>query len=78
MTMITFNNQEERDNFQIVMCLQILKSEVETGIIMCSPNKGSSVRTLSRYFPGLKKTKKAAYKQLVNAGIYKQLEKKND
>ena len=50
MTMITFNNQEERINFQIAMCLQMLKSEVETGHIMCSPSKGSTVRTLARYF----------------------------
>jgi len=77
MTMITFNNQEERMNFQIIMCLQMLKSEVETGIIMCSPGKGSTVRTLARYFPGLKRTKKGAYKQLVDAGIYKQLEENN-
>jgi hypothetical protein len=77
MTMITFNNQEERMNFQIIMCLQMLKSEVETGHIMCSPSKGSTVRTLARYFPGLKRTKKGAYKQLVDAGIYKQLEENN-
>jgi hypothetical protein len=44
---------------------------------MCSPSKGSTVRTLARYFPGLKRTKKGAYKQLVDAGIYKQLEKNN-
>jgi len=77
MTIITFNNQEERMNFQIIMCLQMLKSEVETGHIMCSPSKGSTVRTLARYFPGLKRTKKGAYKQLVDAGIYKQLEENN-
>ena len=77
MTMITFNNQEERINFQIAMCLQMLKSEVETGHIMCSPSKGSTVRTLARYFIGLKKTKKGAYKQLVDAGIYKLLESQN-
>ena len=77
MTMITFNNQEERMNFQIIVCLQMLKSEVETGHIMCSPSKGSTVRTLARYFPGLKRTKKGAYKQLVDAGIYKQLEENN-
>lgn len=77
MTMITFDNQEERMNFQIIMCLQMLKSEVKTGHIMCSPSKGSTVRTLARYFPGLKRTKKGAYKQLVDAGIYKQLEENN-
>lgn len=77
MTMITFNNQEERMNFQIIMCLQMLKSEVETGMSMCNPRKGSTVRTLARYFPGLKRTKKGAYKQLVDAGIYKKLEENN-
>ena len=77
MTMITFNNQEERINFQIAMCLQMLISDVETGHIMCSPSKGSTVRTLARYFTGLKRTKKGAYKQLVDAGIYKLLESQN-
>ena len=77
MTMITFNNQEERINFQIAMCLQMLKSEVETGFSMCNPRKGSTVRTLARYFTGLKRTKKGAYKQLVDAGIYKLLENQN-
>lgn len=78
MSMTIFNNQEERDNFVIFMCLQMLKSEVETNIKMCHPSKGSTVKTLARYFTGLKKTKKGAYKQLVDAGIYKLLEKKDN
>mgnify|MGYP003645513129 FL=1 len=81
MTMITFNNDEERKNFQISMALTMLRSEVRGGMIMCDPRKGTTVRTLARYFQGLKKTRKGAYKQLVDAGVYAQLdqlkEKKN-
>ena len=81
MTMITFNNDEERKNFQISMALTALRSEVQSGMIMCDPRKGTTVRTLARYFQGLKKTRKGAYKQLVDAGVYTQLdqlkEKKN-
>ena len=81
MTMITFNNDEERGNFQISMALTMLRSEVRGGMIMCDPRKGTTVRTLARYFKGLKKTRKGAYKQLVDAGVYAQLdqlkEKKN-
>tara|TARA_R110002110_G_scaffold13720_1_gene65639 strand:+ start:2161 stop:2403 length:243 start_codon:yes stop_codon:yes gene_type:complete len=68
--MITFNNDEERKNFQISMALTALRSEVQSGMIMCDPRKGTTVRTLARYFPGLKKTRKGAYKQLVDAGVY--------
>ena len=79
--MITFNNDEQRKNFQISMALTMLRSEVRGGMIMCDPRKGTTVRTLARYFKGLKKTRKGAYKQLVDAGVYTQLdqlkEKKN-
>ena len=74
MTMITFNNDEERKNFQISMALTALRSEVQSGMIMCDPRKGTTVRTLARYFQGLKKTRKGAYKQLVDAGVYTQLD----
>ena len=74
MTMITFNNDEERKNFQISMALTMLRSEVRGGMIMCDPRKGTTVRTLARHFPGLKKTRKSAYKQLVEAGVYKFLD----
>ena len=74
MTTITFNNDEERANFQITMALTMLRQEVKSGLKVCDPRKASTVRTLSRYFPGLKKTRKAAYKQLVEAGIYEHLD----
>jgi len=74
---IVFHNDEDRKNFQLTMVLTMLRQEVKSGFIACSPRKGTTVRTLRRYWPGLKKTRKAAYKQLVEAGIYERLDAKN-
>ena len=74
MTSIVFKNDEDRANFQITMALTMLRDEVKSGLIACDPRKGTTVKTLARYFPGLKKTRKAAYKQLVEAGIYAHLD----
>ena len=57
------------------MVLTLLRNEVKYNTISCSPRKGTTVKTLRRYWPDLKKTRKAAYKQLVEAGIYEQLDK---
>ena len=76
--MITLNNDEERKNFQITMALTMLRSEVRSGLISCDPRKGTTVKTLARYFEGLKKTRKGAYKQLVDAGVYAQLDEKKN
>ena len=78
MTMITFNNDKERKDFQISMALTMLRSEVRSGLISCDPRKGTTVKTLARYFEGLKKTRKGAYKQLVDAGVYAQLDEKKN
>ena len=67
---IVFHNDEDRKNFQLTMVLTMLRQEVKSGFIACSPSKGTTVRTLRRYWPNLKKTRKGAYKQLVDAGIY--------
>ena len=75
--MITFKDDNDRANFQIAMTLTMLRSEVRSGLIACHPSKGTTLRTLSRYFDGLKKTRKAAYKQLVEAGVYETLDAKN-
>ena len=72
---ITFHSDEDRQNFQLVMVLTMLRNEVKYNTISCSPRKGTTVKTLRRYWPNLKKTRKAAYKQLVDAGIYEQLDK---
>ena len=75
MTTITFHSDEDRKNFQLVMVLTMLRNEVKHNTISCSPRKGTTVKTLRRYWPNLKKTRKAAYKQLVEAGIYEQLDR---
>ena len=74
MTSITFKNDDDRKNFQITMALTILRNEVKSGLIACDPRKASTLRTLRWYWPNLKKTRKAAYKQLVEAGIYEYLD----
>jgi hypothetical protein len=74
MTTITFKNDEDRKNFQITMALTMLRHEVKSGHRVCDPRKASTLRTLRWYWPELKKTKKAAYKQLVEAGIYEHLD----
>jgi hypothetical protein len=71
---ITFHNDEDHKNFQLTMVLTMLRQEVKSGFIACSPRKGTTVRTLRRYWPNLKKTRKAAYQQLVDAGIYEILD----
>ena len=74
MTTITFRDDRDRQNFQITMALTMLRHEVKSGLIACDPRKGTTVKTLRRYWPDLKKTRKAAYKQLVDAGIYEILD----
>ena len=56
----------------------MLRHEVKSGLIACDPRKGTTVKTLRRYWPDLKKTRKAAYKQLVDAGIYEILDAKKN
>ena len=70
MTMITFKNDDDRKNFQVKMALTMLRTEVKTGLMVCDPRKGSTIKTLARFFQGLKKTRKGAYKQLVDNGTY--------
>jgi len=73
MTTITFKNDEDRKNFQITMALTMLRHEVKSGHRVCDPRKASTLACLRRYWPNLKKTRKAAYKQLVEAGIYEKI-----
>ena len=55
MTSITFNNDKDRENFIISMALTGLRNEVKYKHIVCHPSKGTTVKTLARYFTGLKK-----------------------
>lgn len=78
MTTITFKDDVDRANFQITIALTMLRHEVKHNTRVCSPRKASTLDCLRRYWPDLKKTRKAAYKQLVEAGIYEELDKKKN
>ena len=53
--MITFKTDDDRKNFQVKMALTMLRTEVKTGLMMCDPRKGSTIKTVARFFQGLKK-----------------------
>ena len=69
MTMITFNTDEQRANFQMKMALMTLQIEVQNtmGIRFY---RGSIVNVLRRYFKDLPRTRKGAYKYLKARGHY--------
>jgi hypothetical protein len=69
MTMITFDTDEKRKNFQVQMALMTLQNEVQNtmGIRFY---RGSIVNVLRRYFKDLPRTRKAAYKYLKERGHY--------
>ncbi len=69
MTMITFETDEQRQNFQLKMALNVLQSEVinTMGIRFY---RGSIVNVLRRYFKDLPRTRKGAYKYLKERGYY--------
>ena len=67
--MITFNNDEQRENFRFQMCLQTLKSEA-TNTMGIRFYRGSIVNVLKKWFPDLPRTKKSAYKYLIEKGYY--------
>ena len=54
--MITFKTDDDRKNFQVNMALTMLRTEVKTGLMVCDPRKGSTIKTLARFFQGLKNT----------------------
>ena len=67
--MITFNNDEQRENFRFQMCLQTLKAEA-TNAMGIRFYRGSIVNVLKKWFPDLPRTKKSAYKYLIEKGYY--------
>ena len=69
MTMITFNNDEQRENFRFQICLQTLKAEA-TNAMGIRFYRGSIVNVLKKWFPDLPRTKKSAYKYLIEKGYY--------
>ena len=69
MTTITFENDEQRENFRFQMCLQTLKAEA-TNTMGIRFYRGSIVNVLKQWFPDLPRTKKSAYKYLKEKGYY--------
>ena len=69
MTTITFENDEQRENFRFQMCLQTLKAEA-TNTMGIRFYRGSIVNVLKQWFPDLPRTKKSAYKYLIKKGYY--------
>ena len=69
MTIITFENDNQRENFRFQMCLQTLKAEA-TNTMGIRFYRGSIVNVLKKWFPDLPRTKKSAYKYLIEKGYY--------
>ena len=69
MTMIRFENDQQRKNFRIQTALICLKAEANSklGIRMY---RGSIVQVLRKYLPDLPRTRKSAYKYLIKKGYY--------
>tara|TARA_R110002012_G_scaffold289946_1_gene483344 strand:+ start:150 stop:362 length:213 start_codon:yes stop_codon:yes gene_type:complete len=70
MTLIKFENDEQRQYFQLKMALSVLEQETinTMGIRFY---RGSILNVLKRYFPELPRTRKSAYKYLKKLGYYK-------
>jgi len=69
MSLITFENDEQRKNFQLRMALNVLEQETinTMGIRFY---RGSILNVLRRYFPELPRTRRSAYKYLKRKGYY--------
>ena len=69
MTTITFKDDNDRKNFQFQMALTVLQQEVQStlGIRMY---RGNILHVLKRFVPNLPRTRKLAYKFLVEKGYY--------
>jgi len=72
MTMITFQNDEQRKDFQLRMALNVLEQETinTMGIRFY---RGSILNVLKRYFPDLPRTRRSAYKYLKKKGYYNEV-----
>ena len=69
MTMITFENDQQRNEFRMRMALVALQSEATSkfGLRVCRVNV---IQVLREYFPDLPRTRKSAYKYLIKKGYY--------
>ena len=72
MSLITFENDEQRKNFQLRMALNVLEQETinTMGIRFY---RGSILNVLRRYFPDLPRHRRSAYKYLKKEGYYNEV-----
>ena len=56
---------------QLKFALMFLKTEVTSGYLITNPRVATTLNTISWYIPNLPKTRKSAYKKLVELGFYK-------
>ena len=68
-TIITPSTVEECP--QLKFALMFLKTEVNSGYLITNPRVATTLNTISWYIPNLPKTRKSAYKKLVELGFYK-------
>ena len=69
MTMITFENDQQRSEFRMRMALVALKSEA-TSKFGLRVSRVNIIQVLREYFPNLPRTRKSAYKYLIEKGYY--------
>jgi|TARA_R100001480_G_scaffold139257_1_gene136326 hypothetical protein len=69
MTMIRFENDQQRGEFRMRMALVALQGEATSkfGLRVCRVNV---IQVLREYFPNLPRTRKSAYKYLIKKGYY--------
>ena len=69
MTMITFENDQQRSDFRMRMALVALQGEA-TSKIGLRVSRVNIIQVLREYFPDLPRTRKLAYKYLIKKGYY--------
>ena len=69
MTGITFETNQQRSYFRKRMAILALQAEA-TSTVGLRVYRGSIIQVLREYFPDLPRTRKSAYKYLIEKGYY--------
>ena len=69
MTGITFETNQQRSEFRMRMALVALQSEA-TSKFGLRVSRVNIIQVLREYFPNLPRTRKSAYKYLIEKGYY--------
>ena len=69
MTMIRFENDQQRSDFRMRMALVALQSEAMSKFGL-RVSRVNIIQVLREYFPDLPRTRKSAYKYLIKKGYY--------